>query len=56
MDTIKSRVVGWWWLDADRVWRWTLLRVVAWTRARRARRVEAADWLRARGVVEGRWR
>lgn len=56
MDTMPSRVKGWWWLDADRVWRWTLLRVWAAWRARQARRVERGDWLRARGFVGGRWR
>lgn len=31
---------GWWWLDARRQWRCTRFRVVAWWRARAARREE----------------
>lgn len=56
MDTMPSRVKGWWWLDADRVWRWTWLRLVAVLRARAARRREAEARLEGWGVVGGRWR
>lgn len=55
MDTVRGHK-GWWWLDADRIWRQSRCRVLAILRARRARRMEAEERIAEWTVRGGRWR